>query len=116
MRYSDIAATQALKQAGAVAEADRLLSECIRLSKRDAHNIATARPDTLASTGGRRGGHGTGHVESRGAAAHQALRLPELARAHDPVTTRCRRAIAPCDRCFDTSLPRRTPVHRRRSS
>ncbi len=82
MRYSDIAATQALT-AGAFAEADRLLSECIRLSKRDAHNIATA--DQIRwhrQVADAR--HGTGHVESRSAAAHQALRLAGLPRAHDP--------------------------------
>lgn len=83
IKYADLAAGQALA-AGAFEEADRLLSTCIQLAKDSGQSIKTV--DWIRwhrQVADAR--HGMGQLESRGAAAHQALRLAGLPRAHTAV-------------------------------
>ena len=83
LSYSDQAASQALA-AGAFEEADRLLSRCIELSAREVTTITTAdRIRFHRQVGDAR--HGMGQLESRSAAAHQALRLAGHPRPHTSI-------------------------------
>ena len=83
IRYADQAASQALA-AGAFEEADRLLGTCIQLTSgadqevRNADRIRWHREVADAR-------HGMGQLESRSAAAHQALRLAGVPRSHSPI-------------------------------
>jgi AAA ATPase domain len=78
--YADQAAAQALA-AGAFEEADRLLSMCIQLARDDQPGVATAdKIRWYRQVADAR--HGLGQLESRSAAAHQALRLAGRPRPH----------------------------------
>jgi energy-coupling factor transporter ATP-binding protein EcfA2 len=82
IRYSDLAASQALS-AGAFEEADRWLSKCIEVSAKDRNNVSDVdRIRWYRQVGDAR--HGMGQLESRSAAAHQALRLAGRTRPHTP--------------------------------
>jgi hypothetical protein len=85
IHYADLAAAQALA-AGAFEEAERFLRTCIQLasdheqvlSVRDGERIRWHRQVADAR-------HGMGQLESRSAAAHQALRLARRSRAHTSI-------------------------------
>ena len=80
MRYSDLAASQALA-AGAFEEAERLLSQCTRLARETHAQVPLAdRVRWHRQIADAR--HGLGQLEARSAAAHQALREAGLKRPH----------------------------------
>ena len=80
MRYADEAASQALA-AGAFEEADRLLGKCIEVAAAGGNSVpAVDRIRWYRQVGDAR--HGMGQLESRSAAAHQALRLAGRPRPH----------------------------------
>ena len=80
LKYSDQASSQALA-AGAFEEADRLLVRCIELAANMGEAVSTAeRIRWYRQLADAR--HGMGHLESRTAAAHQALRLAGHPRPH----------------------------------
>ncbi len=83
IQYSEKAASQALA-AGAFGEADRLLGTCIRLARESgAHVEASEQIRWHRQLADAR--HGMGQLESRAAAAHQALRIAGLNRPHSTV-------------------------------
>ncbi|MEO5739347.1 MAG: AAA family ATPase [Vicinamibacterales bacterium] len=83
IRYADQAASQALA-AGAFEEADRLLGSCIQLGEGADQDIQTVdRIRWHREVADAR--HGMGQLESRRAAAHQALRLAGVPRSHTSI-------------------------------
>ncbi len=81
--YADQAASQALA-AGAFEEAERLLGKCIDVAANDGHTVPTVdRIRWHRQVGDAR--HGLGQLESRSAAAHQALRLAGRTRPHTSI-------------------------------
>jgi hypothetical protein len=80
MRYSDLAASQALA-AGAFEEAERLLVDCTRLARETLAQVPPAdRIRWHRQLADAR--HGMGQLEARSAAAHQVLREAGLRRPH----------------------------------
>lgn len=113
IRYSDAAASQALA-AGAFEEAERLLGSCIQLAESHDEQIATV--DKIrwhCEIADAR--QGMGQLESRSAAAHQALRLAGVPRSHSSIALLGHAAARMCVLNVTRALPRswqsRNPAH-----
>jgi tetratricopeptide (TPR) repeat protein len=103
MRYSDLAASQALA-AGAFEEAERLLSACIQLARESGTPVGTVeRIRWYRQVADAR--HGMGQLEPRSAAAHQVLRTAGLRRPHSAAALLAQAAFRLCRLGARRTLP-----------